>query len=494
MTKAKKIVFSAISILLIVLASLILFACDDGEYKITANSGKNGEIVLFDEKAKENDKVYFMATAEEGYQISDLVFLPEIEYTQESNDVFSFVMPSQDVSIVATFREKAQVQKFDIIMEKAQNGEVLATKSSAQFGETVEIFVSPAAGYQIDQLTINPNGVVLTQNSTSRYTFSMPAQQVTISATFKAVEIVEGGYSVTASANNGKILVSPSPAKAGDKIEVMLSPNEDYVLDSIIAQPQVELTKINENAYSFIMPEEDVRIEASFKLQAAESFVEGGYALSYTERNYGYDDPSVIYDDIQVNDNEDDIWRHNYLLFKDGKVTIITYLNYMGNLPSDIYKLEASYQIGDDNVISTTFDFSNYGFDITNIKYSIGANGLPKISLNLEVNDGRYIDYYEFTKQADLPIDTGAYDGTYTHNDQAITISEGKITYFNNGQNLQVDTLIGNTAIIWVGDSQVQIVRFAFSQDKNHIGIAGRIYYVEENNFEKIYEITFKKQ
>lgn len=76
---------------------------------------------------------------------------------------------------------------------KVENGSLSVSPSRASKGTKVTITVKPDAGYELDALTVTDKSgkvVELTKVSDGKYTFTMPASQVTIAATFKQVETV----------------------------------------------------------------------------------------------------------------------------------------------------------------------------------------------------------------------------------------------------------------------------------------------------------------
>ena len=73
-----------------------------------------------------------------------------------------------------------------------QNGEVTVNRRYAERGDTVTITVKPDNGFKLDELTVidkNGNELKLTDKGNGKYTFTMPASKVEVSATFvKEVE------------------------------------------------------------------------------------------------------------------------------------------------------------------------------------------------------------------------------------------------------------------------------------------------------------------
>ena len=82
-----------------------------------------------------------------------------------------------------------------------------------------------------------------------------------------------GGSSVSKkvsvnSTKNGSVSISPSYPSKGNKVTLTAKPNSGYVLDSIKVLDskgnEIELTKVDDNKYTFIMPDGKVTVDAKF--------------------------------------------------------------------------------------------------------------------------------------------------------------------------------------------------------------------------------------
>ena len=98
---------------------------------------------------------------------------------------YTFTMPEApyDAFITATF---TAVTYFNVTIAETENGSVEADKNRAVEGETVTLSVTPAPGYEHETLTCTAEGgdTVAIENNQ----FAMPAANVTINATFKAIQ------------------------------------------------------------------------------------------------------------------------------------------------------------------------------------------------------------------------------------------------------------------------------------------------------------------
>lgn len=84
----------------------------------------------------------------------------------------------------STFRIKEATPVYAITIADAENGTVTADKAESKAGETVQLTITPAENYELDALTVvAANGEVVAVSRT--YTFEMPAEKVSVTATFK---------------------------------------------------------------------------------------------------------------------------------------------------------------------------------------------------------------------------------------------------------------------------------------------------------------------
>ena len=91
-----------------------------------------------------------------------------------------------DTTITALWKEKAPTT-YNIIVQNPQvGGTITAKPTSAKAGTKINLTVTPNKGYKIESVTMN--GRALTAGADGTYSFTMPAEDVTVSATFKQKE------------------------------------------------------------------------------------------------------------------------------------------------------------------------------------------------------------------------------------------------------------------------------------------------------------------
>ncbi len=157
-------------------------------YGVTVAEGiENGMVTVAASEGYEGENISFTVTPAEGYKVEsvdlnvDNSVLPCIP---AENGVYSFIMPAGDVTINATFAEDviAPTSYVVSVAEDIENGTVTVDPAEAAEGETVTITATPADGYKLESVSVK-NGeddVEVAEDNT----FTMPAGNVTVSATF----------------------------------------------------------------------------------------------------------------------------------------------------------------------------------------------------------------------------------------------------------------------------------------------------------------------
>ena len=132
------------------------------EYTITLTGLTAGSKIKFEANAKDNNRF----------------FLDEVTVTKSS------ITPATEYDIT--------------IASGIENGTISASKAKAEEGDNITITATPATGYQLATLYYTIDGDE-TQNTIENLTFTMPANNVTIHATF--METITGTFSINYSVN-----------------------------------------------------------------------------------------------------------------------------------------------------------------------------------------------------------------------------------------------------------------------------------------------------
>ncbi|MBR1804087.1 MAG: hypothetical protein IJ775_04195, partial [Muribaculaceae bacterium] len=199
-------------------------------YSITVAESENGTVVADKTDAEEGETVTLTVTPDEGYELGTLTYTIEgaEPVAIENNE---FVMPAAPVTVTATFTEippvmstvtfNAEMENATIVVKAA--GEVIESGAEVAEGTLVTIVVTPDEGYMVESVTVETtasdtpevgNGAPARRAAVDvtpgdeGYTFTMPAEPVTINVTVAQIPIT-GVNDLRVSDNDGVRYINP---------------------------------------------------------------------------------------------------------------------------------------------------------------------------------------------------------------------------------------------------------------------------------------------
>ena len=244
------------------------------------------------DKVAEGTSVTVVATPKDGYTLTadgvvvtygDNQTLKATPDTEKAN-TYTFAMPAGDATVSAAFE---QVKEYTVKVDPVEGEVATVTVNPDKAAQDTEITVTVAnikEGYQLKEsgLTYSYNNgektetVTLTLNEKGEATFKMPAANVTVSAVFE--KIATETYTVTVTKDgDGKVTVNERETekleglKSGDTVTLKIDPiNTDTLLTKLAGvkvtsgKVDVSTTKVDENTYTFKMPDGDVNVSVQF--------------------------------------------------------------------------------------------------------------------------------------------------------------------------------------------------------------------------------------
>ncbi|MGN0683074.1 MAG: InlB B-repeat-containing protein, partial [Oscillospiraceae bacterium] len=172
---------------------------DADVYAITIADAVKDYVSTDHSTAAANTTITISLIEKNGYRVKD----GTLKVTKSGNTAVTvinntFTMPTEAVTITA------ELEKINYTIEtSATNGTITVTdgKTSANVSDEIRFTVSPSTGYQLKDASIKVNdGAVSVSESGGTYTFTMPAENVTITAEFEAQT-----YTVTYNKDDGTI-------------------------------------------------------------------------------------------------------------------------------------------------------------------------------------------------------------------------------------------------------------------------------------------------
>lgn len=202
----------------------------------------------------------------------------------EKANTYTFAMPAGNATVSAEFE---QVKEYTVKVDPVEGEVATVTVNPDKAAQDTKITVTVAnikEGYQLEEggLTYSYNNgektetVTLTLNEKGEATFKMPAADVTVDAKFE--KIATETYTVTVTkGGDGKVTVNGQETekleglKSGDDVTLKIDPIDTDTLLTKLAgvtvtsgKSEVSTTKVNENTYTFKMPDGDVNVSVQF--------------------------------------------------------------------------------------------------------------------------------------------------------------------------------------------------------------------------------------
>lgn len=106
-------------------------------------------------------------------------------------DVYTFTVRSSSGSSGGS---SSSSRRYDVSAPSVKHGDVTVSPKSASKGDTVTITVKPDSGYELDTLTVKDasgSKIKVKDKGDGKFTFTMPASKVTVSAEFAEIETLD---------------------------------------------------------------------------------------------------------------------------------------------------------------------------------------------------------------------------------------------------------------------------------------------------------------
>ena len=245
------------------------------------------------DKVTAGTTITVVATPKDGYTLTadgvvvtygDNQTLKATPDTEKAN-TYTFAMPAGDATVSAAFEE---VKKYNVtVAGTVENGTVGVEPKTAAAKDVVTVTVTPNTNFKYTDGSLKAtytdggtkkeiNDFKAVDGKENTYTFEMPAADVTVSAAFE--EIATETYTVTVTKDgDGKVTVNEQETekleglKSGDTVTLKINPiDTDTLLTELqgvtvtSGKVDVSTTKVDENTYTFKMPDGDVNVSVKF--------------------------------------------------------------------------------------------------------------------------------------------------------------------------------------------------------------------------------------
>ena len=176
-------------------ADITASKADEATYSVTYTA-ENGTVTGSIESGASvtaGTQLTLTATADSGYSFDHWT----VNGADAGKDAQLTVTVTDDTQIVAVFTKNRSTsgssssRTYSVTVEDSQNGTVTASPKRAEKGDTVSVTASANNGYAVSGVTVKTAGgdtVKATDNGNGKYTFTMPAANVTVTAAFSKTQ------------------------------------------------------------------------------------------------------------------------------------------------------------------------------------------------------------------------------------------------------------------------------------------------------------------
>lgn len=216
---------------------------------VSSSPAAGGTLTTNKSTAHYGDTVTLTKTPAAGYQFSSWTKTPSTLSINGSNQ---FTMPAQNVSVTANWTKINYSVGTSV---SSGSGTLSTNKSTAQVGDTVTITASPSAGYSAG--TPSASGITFAAAGTNKWTFTMPAGNVTVSISFSKIT-----YTITkaVSPSGAGTVTAAATGQVGDQISVSQTPATGYYFNGWSFSPAGPSV----SGGKFTMPAGNVTITANY--------------------------------------------------------------------------------------------------------------------------------------------------------------------------------------------------------------------------------------
>ena len=236
-------------------------------YTLTVNNGTGsgefavGATITITADAAPSGKVFDKWTTGDG-----------VDFADATASTTTFVMPAKNVTVTATYKDAPVTTYTATVVSGTGSGSYAA-------GASVTIKANPAPSGKVFDKWVSSDGVSFANANSSTTTFTMPAKNVTVTATYKTASSptpyypphnpAPTTYTVqTEKAEHGTVKTSYEKTSSGTKVTITATPDAGYEVGSVTVTDangnSVKVTKNADGTYSFTMPASKVTVKVTF--------------------------------------------------------------------------------------------------------------------------------------------------------------------------------------------------------------------------------------
>ena len=249
------------------------------DYEVILAATTNGTAEVSKTTANVGDKITVTTHPATGYVVD------EIKVNDQKIQGNEFTMGAANANVSVTFK----MAEYDVNVAETAGGTVTVSKSKANMGDEITITATPAAGYELDSISVVDADEVRIAVTNGKFT--MPAADVTVTASFKEIPKVYSLSVVIDPEGSATVdgIADTAAAHKGDTYEFTVAVAEGYELVSVKANNTI-LEAGNDGSYMLVQPDGDVVL----KITCEQIKPEEGWKTDEEGNKYYYKDGEPV--------------------------------------------------------------------------------------------------------------------------------------------------------------------------------------------------------
>lgn len=286
------------------------------KFNISFSVSGSGSVSLDKSQAYYGETVDVTFKPNAGYGLSQVLVNGADKTADVTADNKLAILVTQDTVIKAVFAKPYEIA---VNVSDDQGGTAVANKETAMAGESVEITITPDAGYQIASVMVGEEDKTADVKDGKLILTVTGDTEVTV--TFEKME-----FTVSVHANTGgRVQTNASVVKFGDTVTATIAPDAGYGISKVTVNGEDKTAEVQEGKLAFVITQ-NTTLEVTFAelYDISVEFGEGGTAVANKET-------AMAGEDVEINITPDTGYKIASVMVgeedktadvKDGKLTL----------------------------------------------------------------------------------------------------------------------------------------------------------------------------
>lgn len=236
------------------------------KYNLKVTSNEGGKILLGTNKEYlAGEIITIKAEPNEGYTFINWSSSNGGTFAKPSELNTTFTMPSNATIVTANFKKVESITTYALTVNTSEGGSITTGNSgSYKSGAIVNLEAKANDGFEFEKWTSSNDGT-FAQDTNYKTTFTMPANETTVTATFKKIEPIT--YNLTVNASNGGSIITGNSGsyKIGTIVNLEAKASDGFEFENWTSSNGGTFAQDTASNTTFTMPANETTVTANFK-------------------------------------------------------------------------------------------------------------------------------------------------------------------------------------------------------------------------------------